>query len=33
MRFAGASVRVRGALASVIESAGHAFPIRLVATN
>jgi Methyltransferase domain len=33
MRFAGASVRVRGALASVIESAGRAFPIQLVATN
>lgn len=33
MRFAGASVRVRGALASVLESAGRAFPIQLVATN
>ncbi|HEY7640258.1 MAG TPA: class I SAM-dependent methyltransferase [Steroidobacteraceae bacterium] len=33
LRFAGASVRVRGALASMIESAGRAFPIQLVATN
>jgi hypothetical protein len=33
VRFAGANVRLRGALASMIESAGRAHPIQLVATK